>query len=156
MSLRTILLDSDNDQKNRRTIFRLPEGIYPSNLKLLNVGCTTQDPAAQSYNELAGILSIIRQIQLLDGATVLDSIDKANIWNAFKSYNRGNDDNRDLQKNLRKNNLGFGVDTTSDEIIPYYSPTKVKQASDDTAKGWIDLSDMFAFLKQIKYIESCH
>ncbi len=154
MSLRTILLDADNDQKNRRTIFRLPEGIYPSNLKLLNVGCTTQDPADQSYNELAGILSIIRQIQILDGATVLDSIDKANIWNAFKSYNRGNDDNRDLQKNLRKNNLGFGLDTTSDEIIPYYSPTKVKQTSDDTAKGWVDLSDMFAFLKQIKYIDT--
>ena len=154
MSLRTILLDADNDQTNRRTIFRLPEGIYPSNLKLLNLGCTTSDATPREYNNLSGILSIVRQIQLLDGAVVLDSIDKANIWNSFKSYNKGNNNNRDLQKNLRKNNLGFGLQPETLKINTYYDPEKATQDSTTTAEGWVDLSDMFAFLKQIKYIDT--
>jgi len=154
MSLRTILLDPSNDQANRRTIFRLPEGIYPSNLKLLNVGCTTSDATAREYNNLTGILSIVRQIQLMDGATVLDSIDRANIWNSFKSYNKGNDNNRDLQKNLRKNNLGFGLEPETLKITTYYTPEKATNDSTTSAQGWVDLSDMFSFLKQIKYIDS--
>jgi hypothetical protein len=40
MSIRTLLLDADNDQQNRRTIFRLPDGMYKADLKLLNVGFT--------------------------------------------------------------------------------------------------------------------
>ena len=154
MSLRTILLDADNDQTNRRTIFRLPEGIYPANLKLLNVGCTTSDGTPREYNNLAGILSIVRQIQLLDGATVLDSIDKANIWNSFKSYNKGNDNNRDLQKNLKKNNLGFSLQPASLKINTYYDPEKATNDATTSAEGWVDLSDMFSFLKQIKYIDT--
>lgn len=154
MSLRTILLDADNDQTNRRTIFRLPEGIYPSNLKLLNVGCTTSDATPRLYNELGGTLALIRQIQLLDGATVLDSLDRANIWNAFKSYNKSNDNNRDLQKNLRKNNLGFALEPETLKITPYYTPTQAQETDTATAKSWVDLSDMFSFLKQIKYIDT--
>ena len=157
MSIRTVLLDADNDQPNRRTIFRLPDGIYPSNLKLLNVGCTVNDVTPISYNNLAGVLALIRQISILDGATVLDSIDKANIWNAFKSYNRGNDQNRDLQKNLQKNNLGFEVATGSYKIQPYYTDNTVAKATNNantTAKAWLDLSTMFPFLKQIKYIDT--
>jgi hypothetical protein len=154
MSLRTILLDADNNQSNRRTIFRLPEGIYPSNLKLLNVGCITVDATARLYNELAGTTALIRQIQLLDGAVVLDSLDRANIWNAFKSYNKSNDNNRDLQKNLRKNNMGFTLTPETLQITPYYTPTEAQQTEDATAKSWMDLSDMFSFLKQIKYIDT--
>jgi hypothetical protein len=154
MSLRTVLLDADNDQTNRRSIFRLPEGIYPSNFKMLNLGCTTTNGTPQEYNELAGVLAIVRQIQLLDGATVLDSIDRANIWNAFKSYNKSNDDNRDLQKNLKKNNLGFELQAETLKIQPYYSPDKASNDLDTTGKAWVDLSDMFAFLKQIKYIDT--
>lgn len=154
MSLRTILLDPENDISNRRTIFKFPEGIYPSNIKLLNLGCIANDPSPKIYNELAGVLSIVKQISLLDGAVVIDAIDKANIWNAFKSYNKSNDNNRDLQKNLKKNNLGFEVEPSSSLISPYYSPTKATNDPDTTAKAWIDLSDMFPFLKQIKYIDT--
>ncbi len=99
-------------------------------------------------------LNFYRQIQLLDGATVLDSIDRANIWNAFKSYNKSNDDNRDLQKNLKKNNLGFELQAETLKIQPYYSPDKASNDLDTTGKAWVDLSDMFAFLKQIKYIDT--
>ena len=151
MSIRTLLLDSDNDQQNRRTIFRLPDGMYKADLKLLNVGFTNAT-VTDRPNSLAGVFACVKQISLLDGAIVLDSINRANILQGFRTYNQTNNENRDLSKDLQQSNLGFAME--GEKIQTYYNSDNVEATEDATARGWFDLSQMFPFLRTLKYVDS--
>lgn len=111
--VKTHLIDPQNDLTNKRTEFRLGTGsdvLYFPNLRIANLGFSSNKGC--KYNELVGPYGVIRQINLLDGAQVLDNVNQFNILQGFRLYNKSNEANKDLYKNLSKNNLGF-TDTSS-------------------------------------------
>ena len=79
--------------KSGRAEFRLPsETAFLSDLRLIDIGISSTS-ATDSPNPLLGIMAGIRRIQLLDGSTLLDQINVATIYNAFRNANQVNDSN---------------------------------------------------------------
>ena len=115
--LKTSLIDSTYDRANFRTEFRFTEDkIYLSNMRVLNIGVTSNDDTGRAYNKLVGTYGVIKQISLLDGNEVISSMQDFNRYSAFKSYVKKNDANNSVNTYLQKNNMGFifeGVDSAA-------------------------------------------
>ena len=95
-SIKTHLVDPIYDTSRFQTEFRLSGGtVYLSNMRLLNVGCTTD--AAVAYNALAGAYSVIKSIHLYDGNQLIDQLLEANVWAAFSQYNKRNSHSVDME-----------------------------------------------------------
>lgn len=157
--VKTHLIDPINDVKNRRSEFRLlSDLLYMSNLRLLNIGMTSSHDS--KYNELVGALGVISQISLMDGNQVLDSINKFNLLQGFRAYNKSNEDNMELNTHLHYNNLGFVCvrsSTATEEqknIISGMPARKVTAIETTTPTSHIDLMAIFPILRQLKFIHT--
>ena len=156
--LRTSLIDSTYDRANFRTEFRFTEDkIYLSNMRVLNVGVTSNDATGRAYNKLVGTYGVIKQISLLDGNEVLSSMQDFNRYSAFKSYVKKNDANNSVNTYLQKNNMGF----IFEDIDSAAGRTKLEHLQDaeqitndpvTTAKGWLSLRDCIPFLSASQYV----
>lgn len=158
-NVKSHLVDPINDVKNRRSEFRLiPDLFYFANLRLLNIGMKSN--VAQKYNELVGAMGVISQILLMDGTQVIDSVNKANIVQGFRSYNKSNADNVSLETQLRHNNLGFAAVREADDdeefirIINGFNAREVTNNSSTTPQCWIDLMEVFPVLKQLRFVHT--
>ncbi len=110
--LKTRQLNSDFDQSNFRSIFKLDaDSVFLSNMRLLNVSCIRTAGAAEAtnspYNRLCGSYGLIKSIQLTDGGTVLDELREANIWSAFQMYLKSNQYNMSMARKLNGNGQGY-------------------------------------------------
>jgi hypothetical protein len=163
-NVRTDLIDPILDIQNYRSEHRLVKNnFYASNLRLVNVGLlhTGAGPLGNA-NELCGVFGIIKKIELLDGSKVLDSVQNFNTLQAFRSYNKRNEVNKDTLKHLTQNNMGFVLEsqltTTSaakveePKIRPYENPRAIDQDGQITARGWLSLVDVFPLLKAMPFI----
>lgn len=115
--VKTNLVDPQNDQANKRTEFRLDKGyptLYLPNLRIANLGATSGDHA--QYNNLTGTYGIIKKISLLDGNQVLDEVNNFGLLQGFRNYNKTNETNKDVSKNLNKNNLGFTLASNFERV----------------------------------------
>jgi len=143
--IKTNLVSPSFNKSNYRSEFRLEsDKVYLSNFRLANVGASTS-VTGQQYNGLCGVYGIIRNISLLDDNIELDKINQCNMWLAFKNYNNDNSKNKDINTNLVKSNLGYTMD--ENVINNYIEPAKTTDNASTTAKGWLDLRDVFPMLK---------
>lgn len=157
--VKTHLIDPINDVKNRRSEFRLmSDMLYMSNLRLLNIGMSSDHDS--KYNELVGALGVISQISLMDGNQILDSVNKFNILQGFRSYNKSNDDNMELNRALHHNNMGFvcvrsaTADLEEKNIISGMPGRKVTADPLTTPTSHIDLMAVFPILRQLKFVHT--
>ena len=161
---------------NSRSELRIdPMRVYTGNIRLGNLGCTITNPNQQFYyNQVSGIYSLIQNIYLYDGTTLLDQITEAHHLLGFRTL---------AQEETKNNRNGFNFNvgqrlsgTTNSYSIKYdtvgipnggnveesYSntPKRVRlmtrevQATTDadtTAKGWMNLQQHFGFLKSMMY-----
>lgn len=151
-AIHTIQINPTSNSTNFRTEFRLnaPNTVYLTNIRICNVGVTT-NTGTHPINSLAGLGSIIRNLTLYDGNVVLDQILNYNIWSAFNSYNKTNDDNISLYTDLTKNNLAFLSKNLMNATEIVKITNRDHTATDDidtTPKAWISLKDVLAFLDQ--------
>ena len=156
--LKTSLIDSTYDRANFRTEFRFTEDkIYLSNMRVLNIGVTSNDATGRAYNKLVGTYGVIKQISLLDGNEVLSSMQDFNRYSAFKSYVKKNDANNSVNTYLQKNNMGFifeDIDSAAGRTKLEHLEDAEKITNDPvtTAKGWLSLRDCIPFLSASQYV----
>ena len=77
-SIKEVYLDASNFTQSR-CVFKLSGDMnYLSNMKLTNLGASTT-VANASYSRSAGVLSLIRNISLMDGGTTLSQSREQNL-----------------------------------------------------------------------------
>lgn len=144
--------------KAGRVEFRLPsDSAFLSDLRLINVGITSSS-ATDSPNPLLGIMSGIRRIQLLDGSTLLDQINVATIYNAFRNANQVNDANLSMNRFLKSVRTGyvfqgnFNINAGNQfdvgpPLIKEQNPQAFTGNAINNKRAWISLKDMLPFLR---------
>lgn len=156
------LVDPHNYIVNQRAEFRLSEGFYKSNLKLLNVGFASPS-TTNGYGLLNGSLAPIKQISLMDGSKVLDSLNDFNIYQGFRAYNVNNKRACDLDLPLIKTRMGnfsnppFDADDETYMIDIWEESVTVPSPDTDVATtptAYLDLSDMFPMLRNLRRIHT--
>lgn len=121
-ALKTDIID-DTSFSQSRCEFRLPEGMYFSNMRLANLGIKS---TADQYNKLAGCYGAIKRITLLDGSQVLDELVDANRYLAFDNLLAENAYNRDYKARLSKAEVGFRL-SEQKVILPGGHPNAAAQ-----------------------------
>lgn len=149
----TRIIDPVYDRKNQRLEFRLhPDTLYLSNMRLLNIGITS-DNGADNYNKALGAYGAIRSISLLDGSQLLDQLQSVPVVQTFKNLNRRNDTQLSTGRELYWSNYGFtsqGKYTVNANAIQR-SSIKVNIQNPNNAlagkEAWISLRDCLSFLE---------
>ena len=154
----------------RRCEFRIPKGVYLSNLRLGNIGCTVDNgkgSARVKYPWHVGAYSIIQRLSLLSGNVEIAELNYAGDYLAFANQNRTNANAYNVARSLNRSNWGFTtadyedvsqsskVEQDSDRITVKRTDNTLSQIesdSIDTPKGWLDLSLPLPFLKATPHL----
>ena len=152
------ILDPVFDRKGLRVEFRLPaDSAFLSDLRLINIGVSS-DNADDSPNPLLGVMASIKKISILDGSTLLDQINVAPIYNAFRNANQVNDSNLSMNRFLKyvRNGYVFQGDYTINAgnqmdigppLIKEQNPQTYATSSLNAKRAWISLKDLLPFLR---------
>lgn len=165
-SIKEVLLDT-NSFSQQRCEFRVPsEMSVLSNMKLLNVGAIRANGTAQFYNRGAGVLGLIKNIRLMDGANVLSESREVGKQMTFKNFNNSNNVNESYRgpMNLSSSSYvySFYPDATTPAIIRKgYTPVQydaqemsVDTTESTTSKGMVMLSDLLPFLNKVEMLDN--
>jgi hypothetical protein len=145
---------------NKRSEFKLDiDKLYLSNFRLCNVGCKiTNASSSFNYNKSCGVKALVKNIYLMDGNVIIDSLVKANRWLAFKSFQVNNDTNTDFkQKDVLGMGYVFQKNATTDtnaKIREFDLTESIVSSTDETPTGWLSLQDMFSFLTSVQYVST--
>ena len=152
------ILDPVFDRSGLRVEFRLPaETAFLSDLRLINIGLTSTS-ATDSPNPLLGVLASIKRVQILDGSTMLDQINVATLYNAFRSANQVNDSNLSMNRFLKYVRTGyvfqgdFSINAgnqfnVGEPVIKEQNPNTYTANAIDSKRAWISLKDLLPFLR---------
>lgn len=157
-SLKTQYLDPRIDQSNNRVEFRFdPETAYYSNLRLVNFGCTGNATDNNTINSQAGLLSLIKNARLMDGAVELDSLRNAGKYLAFRTANNSNSDNANINSKLLRAKVGYYMEDTGQVLHDAGNPVnrvRTSANSTDANDAYIDLRRIFPILENISYLDT--
>jgi len=169
-SQKSLFLDPSYDQSKFRSEFRLPKqnGVYMSNIRLLNIGASKASAGNSSYNELCGALGVIDSIELYSGSQLLDQVRHFSNYVAINNLGNSNNTNQSIHRPLRRNKLGYvatgldAVDGTTGAItlgvkqnnaVPNeFNALVAATATPEINGAWIDLRDCLGFLRGTSYL----
>lgn len=147
-SVETLYVDPVSFVPNQRCSFELDgtKLAYGSNMRLLNLGCVSD--SAQAYSKGLGAMAVIRNIRLLDGQTELSGIRNLAPYLFFKNSNRTNATNKEEDSYLKRNSMGYEINSVDNKVTHIYSPGKADVAA-DTTLGYLDLREVFPILNAL-------
>jgi hypothetical protein len=159
----------------RRCEFRIPQGVYLSNLRLGNIGATVVGSAADSTNAgsmksikypfHSGAYSILQKMTLLNGNVEIASLNNVGDYLSFSNMNRTNANSHNVARYLNKSRFGFtlgdvndgkGIDTNKGSIANFdtigikdniHQVNGLTSDAETTPQGWLDLKQVLPFLK---------
>ncbi len=155
-------LDPTHHTTNKRTTFKIPDGAYYTNLRLI-LGANITTAANSNFCAHAGMFSFIKHIRLMDGGVELDSLRNANRYLNFKEANNSNSDNYNVNSIISKGNVGFALE--SDGFVArnqsvfrgaeYQPLVQAGNAEDNDKKdAYLDLRKCFPLLEALPYLDS--
>ena len=148
-SVETEYIDPVSFVPNQRAAFEL-DGTklsYGSNMRLLNIGVVSG--TQQDYSAGLGAMSVIRSIRLMDARTELSSIRNVPQYLFFKNCNRTNATNKSEDSYLKRNQLGFEINSEDNKVSHIYSPGRADTAAETTSLGYLDLREVLPILNQL-------
>ena len=163
-SIKEVYLDASNMTQSR-CVFKLSGEVnYLSNMKLTNIGAICPG-GATNYNRSAGVLGLIRNISLQDGATVLSQSREANLDAALKNLLGENDNNISVKTGLNFGRRGFVFGQYPDPagaantLQTGYSSVghganEIDTTEANSAKGTVVLSDLLPILKVLPMLDT--
>lgn len=152
------IIDPVFDRKGLRVEFRLPsESAFLSDLRLINIGLSSTS-ATDKPNPLLGVMASIKKISIQDGSQMLDQINLATVYNAFRNANQVNDSNLSMNRFLKyvRNGYVYQGDyavNANDQVdigpplVKEQNPQTYTANAIDAKRAWISLKDMFPFLR---------
>ena len=148
-SVETEYIDPVSFVPNQRAAFEL-DGTklsYGSNMRLLNIGVVSG--TQQDYSAGLGAMSVIRSIRLMDARTELSSIRNVPQYLFFKNCNRTNATNKSEDSYLKRNQLGFEINSEDNKVSHIYSPGRADTTAETTSLGYLDLREVLPILNQL-------
>lgn len=148
-SVETEYIDPVSFVPNQRCAFEL-DGTklsYGSNMRLLNIGVVSG--TQQDYSAGLGAMSVIRSIRLMDARTELSSIRNVPQYLFFKNCNRTNATNKSEDSYLKRNQLGFEINSQDNKVSHIYSPGRADTTAETTSLGYLDLREVLPILNQL-------
>ena len=155
-------LDPTHHTTNKRTTFKIPDGAYYTNLRLI-LGANITTAATSNFCAHGGMFSFIKHIRLMDGGVELDSLRNANRYLNFKEQNNSNSDNYNVNSVISKGNLGFALDARGEVSRnrsvfngnEYQPLVQAGNAEDNDKKdAYLDLRKCFPILEALPYLDS--
>ena len=165
---KTHIIDPVYNRANFKAEYRLEAGtVYFSSMRLVNIGVEGA-AGGRLYNKLVGTYGTLKNILLMDDNEVLDSLNDANRFLAFKNYNQPNQKNMDVNQSTCKNALGtaflgvelgaLGAGAKLAEWAVNPSSTGViggtTLAQRGQSKGWLDLKEALPLLKSLDSLDT--
>ncbi len=164
-SVKELLLDSSIFSQNRCE-FRVPAtSSVLSNMKLVGLGATLTGAGADAfYSRGAGVVSLIKNIRLMDGANILSECREVSKQMTFRNVNNSNNVNQSFRTPMMVDATSYlysyfptGVDTISKGYSTNpFDPLVMKLTNDEstTSKGMVVLSDLLPFLNRVEMLDS--
>ena len=148
----TKYLDPKIFTPNARTTFELDqsEAAYLPNLRLTFIGAVSD--ANVAYNDLVGALALIKNIRLMDGKTVLCSMNEAQFYTGFKNVNKPNEVNQSSASYQDCSGLGFTVNGSTNAIERMASQFKANTATGTTDSATLDLRHLLPMLNSVSHL----
>ncbi len=147
-NVETMYIDPVSFVPNQRCAFELDgtKLAYGSNLRMLNIGVVSN--SAQDYSRGLGAMALIKNIRLMDGRTELSGIRNVAPYLFFKNCNRTNATNKSEDSYLKRNKLGFEINSINNKVSHVYSPGQADTTADTTNLAYLDLREVFPILQQ--------
>ena len=156
-SLRTQYLNPRTHLKNKQTEFRFDKNtMYTSSIRLLNVA-VIRDTSVAGYNRRAGILSLFKNVRLLDGSRELCSLRNGVDYLAFKNINTTNEKLHNMNDFLHKSFAALELRNTGDVHAASDSINQVTMNIDnfdDTKSGYVNLSLILPLLSSLPALDT--
>tara|TARA_B110000285_G_scaffold112451_1_gene127633 strand:- start:944 stop:2203 length:1260 start_codon:yes stop_codon:yes gene_type:complete len=135
--------------QNQRCRFELDGSklAYLPNMRLLDLGCSSN--VATPYNRGLGVVSLIKNIRLLDARTELSSLRTVAPYMLFKSTNHTNSENKSVKSWLQRNNMGHETSAINAEQAHIYPSGDAGATVAASKSGIIRLDEMLPFLKDV-------
>jgi hypothetical protein len=149
-NVKTKLLEPSTYNENVSAEFRLTEPCLP-NLRLIDVGAKAQ--ANTQYNKLIGAYGLLKSVFLYSGQMLLDGTPNVQNFIAFKKYNQENSVNRNINKYLVKNNLGFCVNAQRQLAEGPAVNNQAGTTDDATVLSWVSLADFCPLLNKLNVLD---
>ena len=148
----TKYLDPTIYTENARCTFQLDqtESAYLPNLRLLFLGVVGSAPG--EYNGLVGALSLIRNISLLDGKTVLCSLNEAQFYQGFVNQNKSNERNQSVASFQDCSKLGHTVNGGTNVIQRINTNLGSNTAINTTNSATLDLRHILPMLNSVSHL----
>ena len=169
-SIKEMFLDSSTFSQSRCE-FRVPaNSSVLSNMKLVGLGSTITNSAANTttfYNRGAGVVSLIKNIRLMDGANILSECREVSKQIAFRNVNNSNNVNQSMKSPMMLNSTSYNYsfynngDVVDNNLLKGYSTNQydsfdmeVTDNEATTSKGMLVLSDLLPFLNRVEMLDS--
>lgn len=161
-NITTRILDPHFDRKSFRTEFRLDsETVYLSNMRLIDMGYTASDPDSGTYNDLLGSFCA-NSIQLYDGSKLLDQILEADLYKAFQTFNKSNNESLSVDGVIDRSDYGFTVSLKDSPVWQRFTNNKPNkrdiiispgnETGDVGQTSWFSLKGFLPFLSASLYV----
>jgi hypothetical protein len=164
-SVKEMLLDSSIFSQSRCE-FRVPaNSSVLSNMKLVGLGATLTGAGANAfYSRGAGVVSLIKNIRLMDGANVLSECREVSKQMTFRNINNSNNVNQSFRTPMMVDATSYlysffptGAATISKGYSTNpFDPLVMKLTDNEstTSKGMVVLSDLLPFLNRVEMLDS--
>ena len=135
--------------QNQRCRFELDGSkvAYLPNMRLLDLGCSSN--VATSYSRGLGVVSLIKNIRLLDARTELSALRTVAPYMFFKSSNHTNSENKSVKSWLQRSNMGHETSAINAKQTHVYPSGDAGTTAADSKSGIIRLDEMLPFLKDV-------
>ena len=138
---------------NPRTVFKFDKDkVFLLNARMVNLGCLSDGGDAR-YAYLSGVCSLIKNMTLSDGKGEIETLKFVNGVVMQSNYKNDNVDANDINNRSLLTNMGFAV--RNDLSSNYYllhdedHTMSATQNINTTGRGWVSLSRLLGFFKQI-------
>jgi hypothetical protein len=130
--------------------------MYTSSIRLLNVA-VIKSTEVSSYNNKAGVLSLFKNVRLMDGSRELCSLRNGVDYLAFKNINTTNEKLHNMNDFLHKSAASQSLRDTGDIHAPSDSINQIEikqDIFDDSQSGYVNLSLILPLLSNLPALDT--
>lgn len=147
--VQTEFVDPVSFVPNNRCAFELQGDkiAYLSNIRLLDLGLVSN--GTHNYSRGLGTLALIKNIRLLDSRMELGSLRSPAQYLFFKNQNKTNATNKSQESFMKQHQLGLEVNALDGLLDHVHDPAQATNDALTTAKGYLDLREVFPILNRL-------
>jgi hypothetical protein len=150
--VKTHYIDPKSFADGNRAVFELKANTsaYLPNMRLLDIGVFGQNEGV--YNRLIGAHSIIKDITLYDGSTVLTQIQEYGLYRGFQNQNIDNVKSQSVEQFKSCNNVGLQKLNSSGLLYDEIRKENTGTTRANTKGAYVELREVLPMLNSVTHL----